>query len=534
MHFNILCFVEITIINIYPVNKIALVFPGMDGAAEPNLATSEHLGLGYIAAILRQNKYEVLIINAEIERLNPKQVLKRILDFNPFLVGLSPVSLSILNTLNLINQIKKANIRIKTLLGGHLATMCGTDILRNEPSIDYILKGDVEYSITDLLEAICKTTKDIGQVPGLIFRNNENEIIENSQSTESVDLNKIPYCERDDLLFLSEQKEFDFSARISASRGCIYDCSFCTDRAVYGKTVRFRKEADVVGEMNYLDQHFSIKHFWFNDDLFVNGTPSNTKWVDNFTGMLLRNRSTYSYRILCRADSFNNNNMFLLDKLVETGLSHIYFGIESGSQNSLDIYNKKITVEDNKKAVDLIKSKNIELTLGYIMFNPYSSFQDIIESTLFLFNINELFRIFPLTNPLSVYPNTPIAKRLLKDGLLISDSYKEPLSCYIYKNDRIGFLSKKMSEYYNKTYQTEIYINKRIKGLKKSNSNSELNLQNNLNALNKEKFLFICSYLQNSSTVDEDYLLSFFNEWTEDKKRILSDYSVSSISGNAG
>ncbi len=280
----------------------------------------------------------------------------------------------------------------------------------------------------------------------------------------------------------------------------MYDCSFCTNRAVYGKTVRFRKESDVVDEMNYLNHRFSIKHFWFNDDLFVNGTPSNTKWVDHFTGLLLKNRPTYSYRILCRADSFTSKNLFLLDKLVETGLSHIYFGIESGSQNSLEVYNKKTSVEDNRKAIDLIKSKNIELTLGFIMFNPYSSFQDIMESTLFLYEMNELFRIFPLTNSLSVYPNTPISKRLLMDKLLISDSYKEPLNCYVYKDDRIGLLSKKMREYYNYTYQIEIFINKLIKGLKRKNSESELNLQNNLNSLNKDKFLFICSYLQNCST----------------------------------
>lgn len=505
-------------------NRIALVFPGMDVAAEPNIATSEHLGSGYLAAVLRQNNYEVIIINAEIERLSPDKVTQRILEYRPFLAGFSPVSLSISNTLLIIKELKKADSDIKTVLGGHLATMSGLEILQNESSVDYVLKGDAEYSILDLLNALQNTPIAPDHVPGLVFRKPDQTVSENPYTPGIVDLDKIPRCERDDLSHLARQKDFDFCARISASRGCNHDCSFCTNRAVYGKTIRFRKVIDVKDEMEFLNRQFQVRHFWFNDDLFINGTPANTKWVENFTDTLLKTNSSCTYRILCRADSFNHKNIFLLDKLVASGLSHIYFGIESGSQHSLDVYNKRITVKQNKEAISIIKSKNIELTLGFIMFNPYSSFQDIEESTLFLYEQNELFRIFPLTNSLSVYPHTPIAKKLAGDKLLISESYKDPLTCYRYKDERIGFLAGRMYDYYNETFEMESFINKQIKGPGKQSSARLIKLQNDLNTLNKENFLILCSRLQNNTGTSGDYIQAHFNEWTSAKRKILSDY----------
>lgn len=511
------------------IKRIALVFPRMEGAAEPIQATWEHLGLGFLAAVLRQHKYEVIIINAETEQLKPEQVFKRIMEFHPSFAGFSPVSLSVNYMLEIVNRLKESDPQIKIVLGGHLATMCGKEILQNEPNIDFVLKGDAEYSILELLQAYSKIDRDLSNVQGLVYRKDGYRITENPYTPGNVDLTHIPRCERDDLAYLSQQKKFDFFARISAGRGCLHDCSFCTNRSVYGKTVRFRKEADVVEEMNDLNHRFSVKHFWFNDDLFVNGKPANTRWIGNFTGILLKNNLHYSYRILCRADSFTKNNLFLLDRMTESGLSHIYLGIESVSQDSLDVYNKKMTVQKNRSAVEQIKNRKIELILGFIMYNPYTSFKDIHENTMFLYSIGELFQIFPISSSLSVYPETPIARRLLKDGLLITNSCKEPLNCYRYQNDRIAYLSQKMDGYYNSTYPSERIINRIIKGPDKSDAVRISKLQYDLNILNRDKFLWLCNYIQNSAGIRDEMVRSFFDEWTAEKERILSDFETGTV-----
>lgn len=509
------------------MKKIALVFPRMDSgdSTSPSLSTSEHLGLGYIAAVLRAEKHEVLIINAEIENLHNNEVIDRLEKYNPFLIGLSPVSLSINNTLYITEHIKKrVDNNIKTLLGGHLVTMCGIDILNNEPSIDYILKGDAEQSIVELINSILNQGK-IEDVSGLLFRDESFQIRENIIKNKYIDLNDIPPCERDDLIYLSKQNSFDYTARIIASRGCFYNCSFCTTPSFYGKVVRFRSASEVVNEMIYLQENFQIKHFWFNDDLFINGTKENTEWVKEFTEILLKCKNKFSFRILCRADSFRPNNLYLLDLLITTGLTHIFFGIESGSQNSLNIYNKKITVEKNEKAVKLLKEKKIELQIGFIMYNPYSTINDILECTDFLYKIDEIYRIFPLTRALSVFPNTPIAIKLKHDNLMLSNSYKEPLTCYKYKDKKVELVANRMSNFYNNNYKIDNQINKIIKGVNTSKINDIINLKKNLSDLNSQKMNTYCNHIKKESSPDESYDKYFFNDWAEKTKSIVLNFN---------
>ena len=511
------------------MNRVALVFPDLNYTPAPVKSAAEHLGLGLLAAILRKNNYEVLVINGMLKKLDPIQIQKQILDFNPFLAGFSPVSESILNTLEIIRLIKSSNNSIITLLGGHLATLCGREILRNEPLVDFILKGDAEYSLIEFLRTVFKDGEDPGKVQGLIYRDNKNTIVENQYIPGEVDLKNIPWSERDDLIFLSAQKDFGFTARLMAGRGCRFDCSFCTNRAVNGKIVRLRDENDVVREMDYLHARFKIKYFSFNDDLFIDGTPENTRWADNFTEILLKKRSEYLYRISVRADSFKRNNLFLLDKLVETGLFNVYVGLESGSQNSLDVYNKKTRVEDYLKTVELFKSRKINLTIGFIMFNPYSTFQDLRECALFLFSIKQLYRLFHLTTCLYVYPNTPIAKRLKKDKLLISDSYLEPLTCYCYVNERVAYLAAKMRSFYSDSFDSDDLISAHFNSFRPEESGRETDFINNMNSFNKEMFLHICLYTENSKVIDENYVSSFFCDWKAGTMEIITalDLSVS-------
>lgn len=500
--------------------KIVLAFPKMDGpeSTASSLSTSEHLGMGYLAATLRSRGHDVLVINAEVQQIDNSEILKRIILFDPILVGCSPVSLSIINTLTLIKNVKLENSNIKTLLGGHLATMCALDIMKNEHYIDFILKGDAEYSIVDLLNKL-EFENDLQNVSGIIYRTSNGIIGENLLQLSPIDLDTLPFCERDDLEYISEHPNFDRSARLLASRGCYYKCSFCTTPSFYGNNVRARSPYLVVDEMNFINERFAVTHFWFNDDLFVNGTPENTSWIKEFTSILKANTTKYSYRVLCRADSFRPNNIEILDDLVESGLTHIFFGLESGSQHSLDIYNKKITVAKNKSAVELLKTKKIELQIGFIMFNPYSTFDDIEESVLFLYEIDELYRLYPLTKSLSVFPGTPISAKLLADGLLISNSYKEPLTCYKYKDEKIAYTADLLAEIYNNYFPLDNNINRAIKGLRKSEDHHDL--KKILSVINRDRCLTLISQIKRRDFIDKKADLAFIILWMEDLQNAI-------------
>jgi anaerobic magnesium-protoporphyrin IX monomethyl ester cyclase len=506
--------------------KIALVFNAMDGpdSTSSSLSTSEHLGLGYLAASLRLNDHEVLLINSEVEALNFVETLQKVIAFKPDMVGCSPVSLSINNTLSFLQQIKEIHNEIRTVLGGHLSSMCAEDIMNAEPFVDFILKGDAEFSLPKLIARITAEDPDLVFVPGLVYRDSLKAVREMHASGSYHQLDDYPTCDRDDLEILSSRKDFDKSARILASRGCFYKCSFCTTPNFYGTSVRFRDHQCVIKEMNDLNEKFGITHFWFNDDLFVNGTPENTAWIERFTDHLAGNQMTYSYRVLCRADSFRRKNHHLLDRMIATGLTHIFFGIESGSQNSLEIYNKKTTVAHSRTAVDLIKSKNVELQIGFIMFNPYSTFSDITESARFLFDIEELYRWFPLTRPLSVFPGTMIASRLAQDGLLISNSYREPMTCYVYREEKVAYLANLMYEFYNKNNAIDRQVNRALKNGARSSDSAKVKTE--LSAINLRIFLKLIDQISASRSIDHLADKVLLDRWVEEVLSVLDQVHI--------
>ena len=249
---------------------------------------------------------------------------------------------------------------------------------------------------------------------------------------------------RDDLKRIVELQDQAVAARMVASRGCKFKCSFCTTPQFYGTTVRYRDPGEIVREMNYLADEFGVTHIWFNDDLFIDGSPTNTRWVSRLTDLLAVNANTFTFRILCRADSFSDRNLHVLTALHHVGLSHIFLGLEAGSQHSLDVYNKGYTPARALQAVATIKEVGIDLQIGFIMYNPYCTFADLRENVEFLHAIGELYRFFPLTRPLSVFPGTPIAARLIADGLMNRAEYREPLASYRYQDSRIQSLAAEM------------------------------------------------------------------------------------------
>jgi hypothetical protein len=89
------------------------------------------------------------------------------------------------------------------------------------------------------------------------------------------------------------------------------------------------------------------------------------------------------------------------------------------------------------------------LQIGFIMFNPYSTIEQLAESAHFLHDIGELYRVYPLTRSLSVFPGTPIAKQLVADGLLERVSYLEGAGGYSYRSVAVARAARAMAQLYS-------------------------------------------------------------------------------------
>jgi hypothetical protein len=252
------------------------------------------------------------------------------------------------------------------------------------------------------------------------------------------DLDRLPYPDR-------EYQPQDVLGRaimpIVASRGCARTCSFCSIHTFYrtapGKIVRTRKPAAVVQEMRALYEERDTRIFLFQDDDFPLFGPVWRRWTMQFVEELHRHElpGKVIWKINCRADAVERD-LFLAMR--DAGLYLVYMGLESGSEQGLETLHKQITVEQNLRAVNVLKSIGLMWEYGFMLLDPSSTFQSVRENLGFLRTILAdgclpvtFCRMLP-------YDGTPIKDALVRSGRLLGDV------C----NPDYDFLDPRLSQFY--------------------------------------------------------------------------------------
>lgn len=443
-------------------SKVVLVLPMVRGAAFSMMsqAGAEHLGLGYLAAYLRDKSYEVAIKNFQLftmvnqwEELCDSGVYekllnecaKEILALNPDIVGISVTGPTMDESLKMCEIIKTVNPSIITVLGGHQVSVLAQDIIRNEKDIDYIIIGDGEITLYNFVKAIDEGT-DLSAIPGLCFRHNGCTV--HTGFPAQLDLDKLPNPSRDSLQKLKSVINIK-EARLSTSRGCLDACTFCVDSTLYKKNKWIaRSPESVVNEMEYLHKEFGIEVFWIIDDNYLNSSPKSQERAKIIAEELIKRNLNIWYRAYFRADGLNNAE-HILPLLRKSGLRLVHIGFESGCQCRLDYFRKRMKVEQYYRIAKLLKENNIGLQIGFILFDPFTTFNNIREDVKFLFDIGEMYIMFNFVQNLQVFPGTTIYGQLESEGLVNQkQTYKSTLKLYDYKYPAVKNLADAMEEAY--------------------------------------------------------------------------------------
>jgi len=231
-----------------------------------------------------------------------------------------------------------------------------------------------------------------------------------------------------------------------ASRGCARRCSFCSIHTFYrtapGKVVRVRKPPRVIDEMLHLEEHHGVRVFLFQDDDFPLWGPVGRRWADELVDGLqqsgLADRTVW--KISCRAEYVEPD---LFAKLRDAGLFLVYMGLESGVEQGLKVLNKQITVEQNLFAVQTLKQLGIQVSYGFMLFDPSSSFESIRQNIGFLRQIVGDGSAGAAFSRMLPYGGTPIRDLLRLEGRLRGDL----------THPDYDFLDLRLNEYYPLLHQ---------------------------------------------------------------------------------
>ncbi len=340
----------------------------------------DNLGIGYIASVLLENQYDVKIIDF---RLGRKIILKELLLYTPPLVGFSIIfQYHIYEFDALIRYLRTNGIKSHFCAGGHYPSLRYSELLQMIPELNSVVLYEGEYTFRDLAEAIIKKN-DWEKVKGIAYRQNGSLMVNDLRPLEK-NLDNFPVPVRQPL------KEYAFGkkyATLLASRGCFYNCSFCSIRQFYSKPPgpikRIRRPEMVVKEMELLYRELDCSIFMFQDDDFPASSLKEERWIRQFCETLSTTElnGNLLWKINCRPDEVE---LDLFRMMKEAGLFLVYLGIEDGTDIGLELMNKRITKETNLHAVNLLKELEISFDFGFMLFNPKSTFQTISENIDFL------------------------------------------------------------------------------------------------------------------------------------------------------
>jgi len=244
----------------------------------------ENLGLRYIATYL-----EKMGVSTEIYRYDSMEK-KPLLDFalktTPKIIGLSMIFQRMLpDFAELVAFLRSNGINSHVTIGGHFPTADPAAVLEAIPGLDSVVRGEGEYTMLELWRKIDDANAWRG-ISGITFREN-NKIINNEARPLIDNLDDLPFPKRD--IEPASHRGLGVAA-IIGSRGCYYDCSFCSVRKFYqdspGPLRRSRSPANVVAEMRRMFDEHGTRVFIFEDDDFLAKNRQQKEWVKKFLSEL--------------------------------------------------------------------------------------------------------------------------------------------------------------------------------------------------------------------------------------------------------
>jgi anaerobic magnesium-protoporphyrin IX monomethyl ester cyclase len=376
-----------------------------------------NLGLGYLAAVLREHGYSVRVVDIE---QRPAEILRIAQELNPILIGFSLIFQFFIDRYAaLLYVLRVHGIDCHFTMGGHFPSLSYEQTLDLVPELDSVVRFEGEATLLEMADAI-SVGQDWRDIHGIVYRGDQ-ELIKTPARALVENLDQLPYPERN---YEPEAVLGRSIMPIIASRGCARTCSFCSIHTFYraapGKIVRTRKPAEVVKEMRMLHEERGVTIFLFQDDDFPLFGTVWRRWANEFVDELHRSGlpEKVIWKMNCRADAVDRE---LFIRMKEAGLYFVYMGLESGSEQGLETLHKQITVEQNLRAVETLKSIGLMWEYGFMLLDPSSTFESVRQNLAFLRTILAdgclpvtFCRMLP-------YDGTPIKDELVRTGRLRGD-----------------------------------------------------------------------------------------------------------------
>ncbi len=387
------------------------------------------LGLTYLAGAARRAGYECSILDMDaaepkegslnfsreyesynnyISALNdPKhptwELMRRlVVEQKPDFIGISALTTKFGSVIQTARFCREVLPGVPIIVGGaHASTM--PDLTASIPEVDYVLRGESDESLPELLNAI-RDRGDLSKIGSLTWKRG-GQIIHNPDRPFTQNLDVLPLPDRGALLNPEHYSSEDMGV-ILTSRGCPFRCSYCFH--MWERQVRFRSLESVIEEISQVNRAYGTTQFSLKDDSFTVDRKHVLALCEAFKKLPFK----ITFNCTTRVDILDDE---LVAAMKDAGLAQLSVGIESGSAEILKETDKDITHEQILKAAEILNRHRVFWT-GYFMIGlPTETEEDILKTVRFLRRSKPYYGGLGVYSP---FPRTKLFDQGVQMGLL--------------------------------------------------------------------------------------------------------------------
>ncbi|MDR2699233.1 MAG: B12-binding domain-containing radical SAM protein [Nitrososphaerota archaeon] len=369
------------------------------------------MGLAYLAAVLEEKGNQVTVLDCIAEGIDQNQLKQKLATFNPDVIGISSMTPMVLSTLMAVRGAKEVCPSAAVVLGGPHATFMDKELLAAEPAVDVIVRGEGEVTFAELTQRIVNGV-GLNSAYGITYRH-QDQIVQNPSRDFIQNLDDLPFPAYKNFPLEKYRLFGKLFFPVITSRGCPFQCNFCTTSRILGRQYRVRSPQNIGHELELLKREYGADSFTFYDDTLT----LDKKRLYDICDEIKSRKLNIPWDCQTRADKVSEE---MFAKMKNTNCQQVFFGVESGCQNVLNAVNKRTTVEQNESAIKMAKKSGLFVAISIIIGYPGETAEMRKETFDFIRRVEPDDVYLCIATP---YPGTELRKEVEQLGYKMSPDW---------------------------------------------------------------------------------------------------------------